>query len=58
MIRRRFRAVLVLAALLGAAFVAFRVPPSDGGWLPAGLTLLALTARQLRRKTSPESRRA
>jgi hypothetical protein len=55
---RRLRTALILAALLGAALVAVRVPASEGGWLPAGLTLLGLTARQLRRRTSPESRRA
>ncbi len=58
MTRRHLRAAIVLAAPLGAALVALRVPASDGGWLPAGLTLLVLTARLLRRRTSPESRRA
>jgi hypothetical protein len=58
MTRRHVRASLVLAAPLGAVLFAWRVPASEGGWLPAGLTLLVLTARQLRRLTSPESRRA
>jgi len=58
MTRRRIRAALVLAALSGSALVALRIPASEGGWLPAGLALLVLTARQLRRRTSPESRRA
>ena len=58
MTRLRVRAAFVLAALLGALLVAWRVPASEGGWLPAALVVLALTARQLRRRTSPESRRA
>jgi hypothetical protein len=58
MTRRYFRAAVVLAALLVSGLVALRVPASEGGWLPAGLTFSALTARQLRRRTSPESRRA
>ena len=58
MTRQRVRAALILAVLFGAGLVALRVPTSEGGWLPAGLALLALTARQLRRRTSPDSRRA
>jgi hypothetical protein len=58
MTRRQLRAALVLAVLSGSVLVALRVPASEGGLLPAGLALLALTARQLRRRTSPESRRA
>jgi hypothetical protein len=58
MTRRHVRAAVVLAMLLGSGLFALRIPAAEGGWLPAGLALLALTARQLRRRTSPESRRA
>ena len=53
-VRRTLFAVALLTAVLAAAFV----PASDGGLLPSGLVLLAVSAQALRRLTSPESRRA
>lgn len=50
-------ALLVVSLVLTAIFAAY-VPAADGGLLPGGLVLLALSARALRRLTSPESRRA
>lgn len=49
---------LVLVALVGAAIFAAYVPAADGGFLPGGVVLLVVSARALRRLTSPESRRA
>ena len=46
MIRRHVRAAVALAALFASVLVAFRVPASEGGRMPAGLTFCALAARQ------------
>jgi hypothetical protein len=56
--RLRVRTFVVLAVLFGSTATALLVPTEDGGRLPATLLLLFLTGRQLRRRTSPESRRA
>lgn len=56
--RRRVRAAVILAAILGSTMAIFTIPAQDGGLLPGALLLLLLTGRQLRRRTSPESRRA
>lgn len=58
MTNRGIRRALFLVALLAAALTAVLVPASDGGLVPASLVLLAVSARALRRLTSPESRRA
>ena len=56
--RSRLRKFVFLAVLIGSTAAALAVPTEDGGLLPATLLLLFLTGRQLRRRTSPESRRA
>jgi MYXO-CTERM domain-containing protein len=54
----RVRPALVLLALCAASVSAVCVPSEDGGLVPAAVLLLVLTARLVRRRTSPESRRA
>jgi len=56
--RGQIRPVVMLAALIAATFVAVCVPNDEGGLLPGAVLLLFLTARLLRRSTSPASRRA
>jgi hypothetical protein len=56
--RQRVCAAIILVAILGSTVAAFTVRAGDGGLLPAALLLVLLTGRQLRRRTSPESRRA
>ena len=59
--RRIARILFWLAALSTAvwlcAFIARRVPPEEGGLMPAAILLLALGAFALRRGTAPRSRR-
>ena len=48
---------LLLAAALGAvAWTAHSLPASQGGLMPAALLGIGVTARELRRRTSPQSR--
>jgi len=56
--RERVRPALMLFALVAAVAAAVCVPNEDGGLVPAAVLLLFLTARLVRRRTSPESRRA
>ena len=58
MTNRGVRRALFVVTLLAAALTAVFLPASDGGLMPASLVLLAVSARALRRLTSPESRRA
>jgi len=52
------RAFVLLAALVAAAVSAACVPAEDGGLVPGALLVLALSARFVRRRTSPEWRRS
>ena len=52
------RTVLLAAALVAAAWAAHSLPASRGGLMPAALLGIGVTARELRRRTSPESKRA
>ena len=56
--RGQVRPFVMLAALICATAVAVWVPNDEGGLLPGAAVLLFLTARLLRRSTSPASRRA
>jgi hypothetical protein len=46
------------AALLGASAAALFIPDEEGGLVPAAVLVLFLTARLVRRRTAPQSRRA
>jgi len=50
------RTVLLAAALGAVAWAAHTLPASQGGLMPAALLGIGVTARELRRRTSPESR--
>jgi hypothetical protein len=52
------RTALLTAALGAAAWTAHSFSASQGGLLPAALLGIGVTARELRRRTSPESKRA
>jgi hypothetical protein len=55
---RLMRTALLTAALGAAAWTAHSFPASQGGLMPAALLGIGVTARELRRRTSPESKRA
>jgi hypothetical protein len=52
------RTALLAAALGAAAWTAHSFPASQGGLMPAALLGIGVTARELRRRTAPESKRA
>jgi hypothetical protein len=52
MIRRLAWFAVLFVAAASALIVARHVPPDDGGWLPAGLLFIAVTALALRRRTA------
>src|SRR5438045_1610299 len=55
--RNRITRTVLLAAALGAvAWSAHSYPASQGGLMPAALLGIGVTARELRRRTSPQSR--
>jgi hypothetical protein len=55
--RNRLTRTVLLAAALGAvAWTAHSLPAAQGGLMPAALLGIGVTARELRRRTSPESR--
>jgi hypothetical protein len=55
---RAMRTALLAAALGAAAWTAHSFPAAQGGLMPAALLGIGVTARELRRRTSPESKRA
>ena len=52
------RTALLAAALGAAAWSAHSLPADRGGLMPAAFLGIGVTARELRRRTSPESKRA
>jgi hypothetical protein len=52
------RTVLLAVALGAAAWSAHSLPAERGGLMPAAFLGIGVTARELRRRTSPDSKRA